>query len=96
MNRRLVVSSIAKLDLASIFDAIADHNLTAAERLLAKIETSSLMLVAQPFTGPAFSERFPGLRFRVVGKYVVFYRGFDDSVWIQRVQHCARDATRLL
>jgi toxin ParE1/3/4 len=96
MNRRLIVSSIAKLDLVSIFDAIADHNVTAAARLLAKIESSCLMLVAQPFVGPAFSERYPGLRFRVVGKYVVFYRVFDDSVWIQRVLHSARDATRLL
>jgi toxin ParE1/3/4 len=96
MNRRLIMSSIAKLDLASIFDSIADHSITAAERLIAKIETSCLMLVAQPFVGPAFSERYPGLRFRVVGKYVVFYRVFDDSVWIQRVLHSARDATRLL
>lgn len=96
MNRRLIISAIAKLDLISIFDSIADHNMAAAERLLAKIEASCLMLVDQPFTGPAFSERYPGLRFRVVGKYVVFYRVFDDSVWIQRVVHSARDATRLL
>ena len=40
--------------------------------------------------------RYPGLRFRVVGKYVVFYRVTDDRVWIQRVLHSARDFGKLL
>ena len=49
-----------------------------------------------PLTGSKCDALQPGLRFRVVGKYVVFYRVTDDVVWIQRVLHSARDFEKLL
>lgn len=96
MNRRLVVSNIAQFDLANIHDYIAERNLAAADRVVDQIEAAGLALIVAPFTGSAVGESHPGLRFRVVGKYVVFYRVTDDVVWIQRVLHGARDFGKLL
>ena len=96
MNRRLVVSNIAQIDLANIHDYIAERNLAAADRVVDQIEATGLALVVAPFTGSAVGESHPGLRFRVVGKYVVFYRVTDETVWIQRVLHGARDFGKLL
>jgi len=96
MNRRLVVSNIAQFDLANIHDYIAERNLAAADRVVDQIEAAGSALIVAPFTGPAVGESHPGLRFRVVGKYVVFYRVTDEAVWIQRVIHSARDFEKLL
>ena len=96
MNRRLVVSNIAQFDLANIHDYIAERNLAAADRVVDQIEAAGLALIVAPFTGSAVGESHPGLRFRVVGKYVVFYRVTDEIVWIQRVLHGARDFGKLL
>ena len=96
MNRRLVVSNIALIDLANIHDYIAEHNREAADRVVDRIEEAGLSLVATPFVGPLVGSSHPDLRFRVVGKYVIYYRVTDDRVWIQRVLHGSQDARRIL
>ena len=96
MNRVVVYSNIAKLDLKGIRDYIAEHNPSAAVSVLIQIKEECRQLGSMPFAGPAYGESHPGLRFRVVGKYVVFYRVTDDRVWIQRVLHSARDFGKLL
>lgn len=96
MNRRLVVSNIAQIDLANIHDYIAEHNRDAADRVVDQIEEASLSLVATPFTGSLVGSSHPDLRFRVVGKYVIYYRVTNELVWIQRVLHGSQDAKRLL
>ena len=96
MNRRLVVSNIAQNDLANIHDYIAEHNRDAADRVVDQIAEAGLSLVATPFTGSQVGSSHPDLRFRVVGKYVIYYRVTDDIVWIQRVLHGSQDAKRLL
>ena len=96
MNRQLVVSNIALNDLANIHDYIAEHNQDAADRVVDRIDEAGLSLVATPFVGPAVGSSHPDLRFRVIGKYVVYYRVTNEVVWIQRVLHGSQDAQRIL
>ena len=96
MNRRLVVSNIALNDLANIHDYIAEHNRDAADQVVDRIDEACLSLVTTPFTGSAVGSSHPDLRFRVVGKYVVYYRVTNDLVWIQRVLHGSQDVQRIL
>ena len=96
MNRRLVVSNIALIDLTNIHDYIAEHNLDAADRVVDRIEEAGLSLVATPFVGSLVGSSHSDLRFRVVGKYVIYYRVTDDHIWIQRVLHGSQDAQRIL
>lgn len=96
MNRKLVLSFVTRNGLANIRDYIAERNPVAADRVIDRIEAACLSVVAAPFTGPQVGESHPGLRFKLVGKYVVYYRVTDDAIWVQRVIHSARDAGRML
>jgi toxin ParE1/3/4 len=96
MNRKLVLSNFAQIDLANIHDYIAEHNDGAAARVVDRIEEASYTLLDAPFTGSLVGSSHPDLRFRVVGKYVIYYRVTDDKVWIQRVLHGSQDARKLL
>ena len=96
MNRDVVFSNIAKLDFKAIRDYIAERNPKAAASVILRIREECRRLGSMPFTGSACDDLQPGLHFRVVGKYVVFYRVTDDVVWIQRVLHGARDFGKLL
>ena len=96
MNRKLVLSFVARNDLANIRDYIAERNPVAADRVIDRMDAACLSLVASPFTGSQVGDSHPGLRFKPVGKYVVYYRVTDDAIWVQRVIHSARDAGRML
>jgi plasmid stabilization system protein ParE len=96
MTRELVVSEIAKLDLEIIHANIAQHNQVAADQLMVRIQSACLMLIERPFTGSKFGDDHPGVRFRTVGRYVIYYRVFDEMIWVERVLHGARDANRIL
>ncbi len=96
MIRNVVYSNIAKLDLVSIHDYIAENNRAAALKVLMRIREACRSLGSMPFTGAACDDLQVDLRYRVVGKYVIYYRVTDDVVWIQRVLHGSQDAKRLL
>ena len=67
MNRVVVYSQIAKLDLKGIRDYIAEHNPSAAVNVMLQIKEACRQLGSMPFAGPVFGESHPGLRFRGVG-----------------------------
>lgn len=96
MKLDVVFSNVAELDLVAIHDYIADFRPEAAKKTLLQIKAECGRLGSMPLTGSKCDALQPGLRFRVVGKYVVFYRVTDDVVWIQRVLHSARDFEKLL
>lgn len=96
MIRNVVYSNIANMDLVAIHDYIAEHNRAAAFKVLMRIREACRSLGSMPFTGSACDELQANLRFRVVGKYVIYYRVTNDIVWIQRVLHGSQDAQRLL
>lgn len=85
----------ARNDLDAIWDFIAADSLQNADRLIARIESTSALYAQQPEMG-APADRFkPGLRFFVLGAYVVFYRPSPDGILVIRVLHGSQDLRAL-
>ena len=87
----------AERDLESIADRIAEDNPDRAISFLAEIRESCIGLAQ-------FPERFPlvpryerhGVRHRVHGNYLIFYRVEDAGVVVIHILHGARDYSELL
>lgn len=84
------LTRLAEGDLDSIIEYIADHNPTAAGRLLQKFHARFEALAAMPESGRPREEFGIGLRSTVVGSYLVFYRVVRLEVEILRIAHGAR------
>jgi toxin ParE1/3/4 len=84
-------SAAACRDLDDIFDYVAEHNLSAADRLVDMIFERCRLLVDFPEMGQRRSDLTPGLRAFSIRKYVVFFRSNQGIVEVVRVVHGARD-----
>ena len=93
---RYVVSPLARLDLKSILKYIACDNRTAARDVRIRMTEKFRMVGHNPEFGEPCDEIRPGLRFTLVGNYVIYYRLEAKQVLIVRVLHGARDRDRLL
>jgi toxin ParE1/3/4 len=85
------ISDTARSDLDEIWLYIAEDNIEAADRFIQQIVLRFPKLVARPDLGRRREELLPRLRSYPVGRYVIFYRPFDNGVEIIRVLHGARD-----
>ncbi len=95
---RLRYSRRFESDLEAIAEYVArEGSNRAAERLVRRIRVRCQELPFQP-TAYALWQVRPdlGLRRRVVGRYLVFYRVAGDVVELARVIHSARDLEGLL
>ena len=91
-----VVSPLARQDLKSILKYIARDNRTAARDVRIRMTEKFRMVGHNPEFGEPCDEIRPGLRFTLVGNYVIYYRLEAKKVLIVRVLHGARDRDRLL
>ena len=80
----------AEDDLIEIWTYIAQDDLTAADRLLDRIDEACGHLAENPLMGPAHPDLAVGLRYFIIGNYLVLYREASDDVEIVRVVHGAR------
>jgi len=80
----------AEEDLIEIWNCIAPESLTAADRVLDRIDTVCGHLAENPRMGPARPDLAEGLRYFVSGSYLVVYREAPGGVEIVRVVHGAR------
>ena len=82
----LIWRDTARADASAIFNYIAEHNVAAAERLLAAIEACADALPNHPnLYRPG---RVPGTREAVVHpNYIIVYRVTDEAVEIVNVVH---------
>jgi toxin ParE1/3/4 len=90
---------LADEDLTEIILYIAQDNLSAAERLLTKIEGSLIRLESHPLLGrvPNDEELMKsGYRFLVIENYLIFYTIEAKLIFINRIVHGARDYLRIL
>ena len=94
-QRRLFRTRRARQDLIEIRDHVAADNPAAADALLDRIDDACSRLNEHPRLGPARDDIRPGLRYLIVGDYVVLYRLLDDGVEIVRVVHGRRDLFNL-
>ncbi|MDQ7831237.1 MAG: type II toxin-antitoxin system RelE/ParE family toxin [Desulfovibrionaceae bacterium] len=86
----------AEEDLIGIWLYIADEDQQAATRVLQSIEDAFRLLAGNARLGPAREDIAPGLRYFVVGSYLVLYREIPDGVEVVRVLHGARDLAAAL
>lgn len=84
----------AKRDYHSIWSYIAERNVTAADRLLRKIDEKLDAYAEWPGMGRLRTEFGPAIRTFTVGDYVVFYRPVQDGIELLRVIHGMRDLHR--
>ena len=88
-------SSTARNDLNEIVEYIAQHNVSAARRLVEQIEEACRTLARHPKLGTRRDELLADLRVFPVRKYVICYRPTGDGIDVIRVVHGARDFDRL-
>ena len=80
----------AELDLASIWEFVAESDADAADRILDRIDTATNILKNYPFAGRARPDIAPDARSKPVGKYLILYRVRGTRVEIVRVRHSAQ------
>jgi len=94
---RIILTSAAKNDLATIWSYIANDNPTAADKLLAQIDAAFDLIRQSPDIGFSVENISPGLRCKPVKRnYLIFYKVRDSEICIAHVLHAARDYERLL
>jgi toxin ParE1/3/4 len=87
------LTSAAKRDLNAIWSYIAADNLSAADRVVRRIDHFAQKLSRQAGIGVRCDHLAVGLRQFPVRPfdYVIFYRPIDDGIRIIRVLHGRRD-----
>jgi toxin ParE1/3/4 len=94
--RKLLIKRQARVDLLDIWDYIAADNVTAANRVLQKLDAAMRGLADMPGKGHTRAEvRDPRYRFWTVYSYVIAYRYDDTTLTVVRVVHGRRNFGRL-
>jgi toxin ParE1/3/4 len=95
--KRLVFTRRAEADLAAIGDYIARHNPFRAVTFIQELHHDCMELRSMPERYPLFERhRSSGIRWRVHGNYLIFYRVRADTVEILHVLHGAMDIGTIL
>ena len=81
----------AEIDVATIWDFIAEDSVRAADALIKRIEKAFDMLAETPLAGRVRDELMPNLRSFPVGNYVIFYLPVSTGIEVVRVMHGRRD-----
>ena len=94
---KVVVTEAAREDLGAIDDHIADNNparaVTFVDALLERCRQLADTPRAFPLV-PRYESR--GVRRRVYGSYLIFYRISGDTIEVLRILHGARDYESIL
>jgi plasmid stabilization system protein ParE len=95
---RLRYSRKFETDLEAIGDYLErEAGAQVAEALVRRIRTVSRDLLTHPQAFPIWQVRPDlGLRRRVVGRYLIFYRVVGDVIELARIVHGARDIEGVL
>jgi toxin ParE1/3/4 len=102
MARRVILSSLARHDLAQIGDYIARRSPRSAQRFLDAAHAAFTTLVNLPALGGAWESADADLaNLRVIPvtgftTYLIFYFPGDQEIEVVRILHGARDVESLL
>ena len=83
----------AQADYNEIWDYIARRDVTAADRVLDRLDEALGTIATAPEMGREVEELARNLRSFPVGNYLIFYRPAEDGIELIRVLHGARDIT---
>jgi len=89
---------IAEDDLTEIVTYIAADRPTSAEAVVVKIERNLALLSKNPRLGPIPKEEDLarlGYRYLVVDNHLIFYTIEEETIYVHRILHGARDYVRL-
>ncbi len=98
-NYNVELLPVADDDLDNIFNYILLENPEAADKVLDRVMTSLKHLEKSPYAGASvMEERLNQFEFRMVisEPYIVFYRVIENTVYIYRILHGARDYIQIL
>ena len=94
---RLAFTDAAEHELEGIGDYIALENPARALSFVRELRRNCALLTAMPERHPLLPRyRNSGIRRRVYGRYLIFYRVEDDTVQIVHVLHGAMDYEAIL
>lgn len=88
---RVVRTVLANGDLLDIWLYIAQDNITAADRMVERLEQRCETLGANPMLGNKRDDLVMEMRCLIEGNYAIFYRIHEDTVQILRILHGTRD-----
>ncbi len=92
---RIVRTHPARDDVRKIWLQVAQHNLTAADRLIDRFDRTLRTLARNPMIGESAERYRPGLRRFTVGNYVLYYEPIQDGVRLVRALHGFREINEL-
>lgn len=81
----------AQVDLAGIWEYIAEDNIDAADRFVRRIDEVYHRLAEHPKIGRRREELVSDLRSFPVGDYVIFYKPQEGGIIVVRILHSAQD-----
>ncbi|MHB2265562.1 type II toxin-antitoxin system RelE/ParE family toxin [Aliihoeflea sp. PC F10.4] len=94
---KVVIADAAWSDLADIFRAVSMERPIVAERLIDALHERCRSLGDNALAFPIVNGyEHLGIRRRIYGKYLIFYRCRDDVVEVLHILHGARDYEKLL
>ena len=87
-----ILSNEAESDITGITNYIAERNVTAAIKMLGRIEETCQMLAENPGLGEV-RQGFgvPGCRSFTFSRYVVFFRPNGNGIDVARILDASRD-----
>jgi toxin ParE1/3/4 len=81
----------AEIDVASIWQFIANASVRAADAMLDRIEGTFDMLAQAPLAGRERKDLGTNLRSFPVERYIIFYTPVSDGIEVIRVMHGRQD-----
>lgn len=91
------ISAAAEADLVDIAEYIRRDSIPRAHSFVQELLDSCEAISAVPFSFPLVPRyRTLGLRRKVHGNYLIFYRVGEDRIEVVRIVHGAREIDRLL
>jgi len=96
LSRQVTLTPKAVDDLTAIGDRIALDSPAAAANFIRRLRAQCDRLARYPEARPRAPKLGPGIRFAVVGNYLVLFRVEPDRVTIVRILHGARDIVSVL
>jgi toxin ParE1/3/4 len=94
---RVTFSTAARADLADVYDYIAEDNPRRADSFTGQLVDACVAIGHLPDGTPVLARyRSAGIRRRIHGRYLIFFRIAPDEVEILRIVHGKRDVVRLL
>ncbi len=87
-----VLSHESEIDIAGITEYVAERNVTAAIKILDRIQEACQMLAENPDVGEMRNGfGIPGCRSFTVSRYVVFFRPNSNGIEVARILDASRD-----